>query len=181
MIEVEVKAKIDNFEKMEKKLEKIGAIKDKKIYQEDIYFKSPLVDFVKTDECLRIRTTIENNVKKFYITYKGPKMDSEGQTRKEIETAVESNEKCCAIFESLGFKKAQTVKKNRQYYKYENFMICLDEVEGLEPYMEIEIDIEDKSNYKDSQDKIFELFKKLDVKDGFENRAYLDLLYDINI
>ena len=107
-------------------------------------------------------------------------MDSEGQTRKEIETGVESNEKCCALFESLGFKKAQTVKKNRQCYKYENFIICLDDVEGLEPYMEIETDIEDKLNYKDSQDKIFELFKKLDIKDGFESRSYLDLLYDIN-
>ena len=176
MIEVEVKAKIDNFEHIVKELNNRGAIKQNKIYQEDIYFKSPIVDFVKTDECLRIRTTMENDSKKYYITYKGPKFDLKGQTRKEIETAVESSEKCCELFESLGFTKAFTVKKNRQYYKYENFLICLDDVEGLEPYMEIEIDLENKIGYKEAQDKIFELYKKLGIKEGFERKSYLELL-----
>ena len=64
MIEVEVKAKIDNFEHIVKELNNRGAIKQNKIYQEDIYFKSPIVDFIKTDECLRIRTTMENDSKK---------------------------------------------------------------------------------------------------------------------
>ena len=109
--------------------------------------------------------------------YKGPKFDLKGQTRKEIETAVESSEKCCELFESLGFTKAFTVKKNRQYYKYENFLICLDDVEGLEPYMEIEIDLENKIGYKEApQDKIFELYKKLGIKEGFERKSYLELL-----
>ena len=179
MIEVEVKAKIDNFENMEQKLVSIGAVKQRKIFQEDIYFKSPLVDFVKKDECLRVRTTIENDSKKFYITYKGPKMDLKGQTRKEIETAVESSEKCCQIFESLGFIKAFTIKKYRQYFQYENFLICLDDVEGLEPYMEIEIDLENKINYQESQDKIFELYEKLGVKVGFERKSYLELLEEV--
>ena len=57
MIEVEVKAKIENFEDMKKKLENLGAIKSKKEFQEDIYFNSPIVDFAKSDEALRIRTT----------------------------------------------------------------------------------------------------------------------------
>ena len=84
MIEVEVKAKIDNFEDMEKKLENLGAIKSKKEFQEDIYFNSPIVDFAKTDEALRIRTTKENNEKNIFITYKGPKIDSKSKTREEI-------------------------------------------------------------------------------------------------
>ncbi|WP_407432178.1 class IV adenylate cyclase, partial [Methanobrevibacter sp.] len=60
MIEVEVKAKIENFDDMKKKLENLGAIKSKKEFQEDIYFNSPIVDFANTDEALRIRTTKEN-------------------------------------------------------------------------------------------------------------------------
>ena len=106
-------------------------------------------------------------------------MDIKGQTRKEIETSVESNEKCCEIFESIGFKKASIVKKNRQYYKYENYIICLDDVEGLEPYMEIEIDTKDKNNFKYLQDKIFELFKRLGVNNGFESKSYLELLCEL--
>ena len=48
MIEVEVKAKIDDFKEMEERLSKIGAAKSKNEFQEDIYFASPIVDFAQT-------------------------------------------------------------------------------------------------------------------------------------
>ena len=176
MIEVEVKAKIDSFEEIENKLEKIGAQKSKKEFQEDIYFNSPVVDFAKTDEALRIRTTKENEKTNIFITYKGPKRDSASKTRKEIEMGIDDAEKCSQIFEEIGFKKVRTVRKNRQYYTYKNFEISLDDIEGLEPYMEIEIGLDDNEDYSDAQNKIFELFEKLGITDGFERTSYLELL-----
>lgn len=176
MIEVEVKAKIDSFEQMKEELERIGATKTKKEFQEDIYFNSPIVDFAKTDEALRIRTTTEDDNTNIFITYKGPKIDSKSKTRKEIEMAIEDSKKCADIFEEIGFKKVRAVRKNRQYYKYENFEISLDDVEGLEPYMEIEIGLEDGEDYSEAQEKIFGLFEKLGITDGFERTSYLELL-----
>ena len=88
MIEVEVKAKIDNFEDMREKLNNLGAVKTKEEFQEDIYFNSPIVDFAKTDEALRIRTTKQNNEKHIFITYKGAKIDSKSKTREEIEFGI---------------------------------------------------------------------------------------------
>ena len=156
MIEVEVKAKIDSFEEMEKRLENLGALKSKKEFQEDIYFASPIVDFAQTDEALRIRTT-NNNI---FITYKGPKLNKDAKTRKEVEMSIESASKAKDIFEEIGFKEVRTVRKNRQYYTYENFEISLDDVEGLNPYMEIEISLEDGNAYDNAQKSIFELFEK---------------------
>ena len=176
MIEVEVKAKIDDFKEMEERLSKIGAAKSKNEFQEHIYFASPIVDFAQTDEALRIRTT-NNDI---FITYKGPKLNSEAKTRKEVEMSIESAKKAKDIFEEIGFKEARTVRKNRQYYTYENFEISLDDVEGLEPYMEIEIALEDGSDYDDAQNKIFELFEKLGVTDGFERTSYMELLENLN-
>ncbi len=176
MIEVEVKAKIENFDDMKKKLENLGAIKSKKEFQEDIYFNSPIVDFANTDEALRIRTTKENEKTNIFITYKGPKIDSKSKTRKEIEIAIEDSEKCSDIFQNLGFTKVRAVRKNRQYYTYKNFEISLDDVEGLNPYMEIEISLEDGNDYSEAQEKIFELFSKLGIEDGFERTSYLELL-----
>ena len=49
MIEVEVKAKIDNFEDMRKKLNNLGAIKTKEEFQEDIYFNSPIVTYASSE------------------------------------------------------------------------------------------------------------------------------------
>ena len=176
MIEVEVKAKINSFNEMESKLKALGAIKIQKEFQEDIYFASPIVDFAKTDEALRIRTTNKDT----FITYKGPKLNKQAKTRKEVEMSIESAAKAKDILEEIGFKEVRTVRKNRQYYIYENFEISLDDVEGLNPYMEIEIALEDSEDYSDAQDRIFELFEKLDITDGFERTSYMELLENLN-
>lgn len=181
MIEVEVKAKIDGFSEMEEKLEKIGATKTKEEFQEDIYFNSPVVDFAKTDEALRIRTTKENDNTNIFITYKGPKIDKKSKTRHEIEMGIEDSQKCSEVFEAIGFKRVRTVRKNRKYYSYENFEISLDDVEGLDPYMEIEIALGDSEDYNEAQNSIFELFEKLGITDGFERTSYLELLENLYI
>ena len=176
MIEVEVKAKIDSFEEMEEKLSEIGAQKTKKEFQEDIYFNSPVVDFADTDEALRIRTTTENDNTNIFITYKGPKIDQKSKTRKEVEMKIEDAKKCSDIFEAIGFRKVRAVRKNRQYFTYENFEISLDDIEGLDPYMEIEIALNDGEDYSEAQNSIFKLFEKLGITDGFERTSYLELL-----
>ena len=172
MIEVEVKARIDSFKEMEKNLKNIGAVKSKDEFQEDIYFASPIVDFGQTDEALRIRTTNRDT----FITYKGPKLNEKAKTRKEVEMTIESANKARDIFEEIGFKAARTVRKNRQYYTFENFEISLDDVEGLPPYMEIEIALDESEDYTDAQKQIFELFSKLGITDGFERTSYMELL-----
>jgi adenylate cyclase class 2 len=176
MIEVEVKAKIDSFKEMEEKLEGIGAVKTRTEFQEDIYFASPIVDFAKTDEALRIRTT-DNDI---FITYKGPKLNDRAKTRKEVEMNIESTEKAKDIFTEIGFEEVRTVRKNRQYFKYENFEISLDDVEGLSPYMEIEVSLNDGEDYNEAQNMIFELFRELGITDGFERTSYMELLENLN-
>lgn len=176
MIEVEVKAKINNFEIMKEKLSKLNAIKVKREYQEDRYFNSPVKDFAKTDEALRIRKTLSKDYKSLFITYKGPKIDKNSKTREEIEMEIEDEEKCSKIFKNLGFKEVRTVIKNRDYYKLNNFEISLDDVKGLNPYMEIEITLEDNEDYSEAQEDIFNLFEKLGITDGFERTSYLELL-----
>ena len=176
MIEVEVKARIDSFEEMEKRLKDLGAVKTKDEFQEDIYFASPIVDFAETDEALRIRTTNNDT----FITYKGPKLNEKAKTRKEVEMTIESAAKASDIFTEIGFTPARTVKKSRQYYRYENFEISLDDVEGLPPYMEIEIALSDSENYTEAQSKIFQLFEKLKITDGFERTSYMELLENLN-
>ena len=133
------------------------------------------MDFAQTDEALRIRTT-NNNI---FITYKGPKLNKDAKTRKEVEMSIESAGKAKDIFEEIGFKEVRTVRKNRQYHTYENFEISLDDVEGLNPYMEIEISLEDGNDYDYAQKSIFELFEKLGITEGFERTSYLELLENL--
>ena len=180
MIEVEVKAKIESFDEMRKKLDEIGAVKVKTEHQEDRYFNSPVKDFAETDEALRIRETKSEEKHNLFITYKGPKIDAKSKTREEVEMEIEDADKASKIFEFLGFNEVRTVIKDREYYKYENYEISLDNVHGLGPYMEIEISLEDNCDYTEAQNSIFELFEKLGITDGFERTSYLELLEEMD-
>ena len=170
MIEVEVKAKIRSFDEMRKMLDEIDAVKVKTEHQEDRYFNSPVKDFAQTDEALRIRETKSDDVHNLFITYKGPKIDAKSKTREEVEMGIEDADKA----------EVRTVVKDREYYQYENYEISLDNVHGLEPYMEIEISLEDNSDYSKAQESIFELFEKLGITDGFERTSYLELLEELD-
>ena len=44
------------------------------------------------------------------------------KTREEIEFGIEDSKKCAKTFEHIGFKKVRTVRKNREYYAYKNFL-----------------------------------------------------------
>ena len=176
MIEVEVKAKINDFNSIKKDLYTIGALERHTEHQEDIYFNSPIKDFAKSDEALRIRKVTSKDSVETFITYKGPKIDDKSKTRKEVEVKIEDPEKVADIFESLEFVKTSKVIKKRTIYNFEQYIISLDDVVGLEPYMEIETDIEEGNDYKAEIDKIFELFKKLNISEGFERTSYLELL-----
>ena len=180
MIEVEVKAKIRSFDEMRKRLDEINAVKVKTEHQEDRYFNSPVRDFAQTDEALRIRETRSDEKHNLFITYKGPKIDAKSKTREEVEMGIEDADKASKIFENLGFNEVRTVVKDREYYQYENYEISLDNVHGLEPYMEIEISLEDNSDYSKAQESIFELFEKLGITDGFERTSYLELLEELD-
>lgn len=180
MIEVEVKAKIRSFDEMRKRLDEINAVKVKTEHQEDRYFNSQVRDFAQTDEALRIRETKSDDKHNLFITYKGPKIDAKSKTREEVEMEIEDADKASKIFENLGFKEVRTVVKDREYYQYENYEISLDNVHGLEPYMEIEISLEDNSDYSKAQESIFELFEKLGITEGFERTSYLELLEELD-
>jgi len=94
----------------------------------DTYYRHPCRDFVQTDEGLRIRRwpTIS------FITYKGPKIDPETKTRKEIEIPLFPgvHEDCQSLLEALGFSPVETVRKFRKTaeYCYENqkYYLCFD-------------------------------------------------------
>ena len=164
MLEVEVKARVPGFSEIEEKLKNLNARFIKTETQEDIYFAHPSRDFGETDEAARVRKIND----KFFLTYKGPKIDAETKTREEIEIPVEEN--IIIILEKLGFTKWRTVRKERKTYKLNDLTICLDDVPGLGNFMEIE------TKEYENKNKIFELFRKLGVdKKDCITKSYAEL------
>jgi adenylate cyclase class 2 len=173
MIEVEVKVKADH-SKIRPLLLEIGASKIGVEEQSDIYFAAPYRDFAKTDEALRIRSLGGQSV----LTYKGPKLDKVSKTRVEIETPVDGTA-AAKIFHSLGFIEAGAVRKKREIFRAGELTVCLDAVEGLGEFLEVEIDVADNEDLASSRAKLFDFLYKfgLNEKDSIRT-SYLEMLLE---
>lgn len=176
MIEVEIKAKIQDPKKAFEKIKEIGGEYSHSEIQRDIYFNGEHTDFRESDEALRIREIPIGDDFKNVLTYKGPKLNTESKTRKEVEVEIENKEKMTEILISLGYKPSAIVNKVRRIFKYEDYIITVDKLKELGYYMEIEYITNNTEDIDYIQKKIFTIFDKLGINDGFEKTSYLELL-----
>jgi adenylate cyclase, class 2 len=179
LIEVEVKASVNDFSDVKERLIQIGAVKIKKEYQKDLYYNAPHKDFGVTDEALRIREISENDGRRYILTYKGAKLDNVSKTRKEIEVDVSESENTSLILENIGFKKAAIVKKERDIFHLDEFIITLDNVYNVGKFVEIETEANEDEDTSKSITKIFKIYKKLGIEEGFERRSYLEIMNQV--
>jgi adenylate cyclase class 2 len=173
MIEVEVKVRA-SLGGIEERLAELGAERVTEKDQADTYFAAPHRDFAETDEALRVRR--ENG--DAYVTYKGPKRDTETKTREEHETTVGDAETASAVFESLGFEEFGTVEKYRRVYSFDGTTVTLDDVEGLGEFVEVEVERSEKDDADEARDAVFGVLERLglDIDDSVTD-SYLELLY----
>ena len=176
-IEVEVKVKIEKnqVEKIKRKLKKNGFISSKLKIERDIYFTAPFRDFIKTKECLRIRSK-EDFAE---ITYKGKTNNDMTQKcqfwKKEFNISIsnEQIDRAKQFLEALGFMKVVEVIKKRQEFKLGRNTVTIDEVMDGGLFMEIETMIDDKDKRKSAVDANLKLLKLL----GLENAKLVDKPY----
>src|SRR5260370_27645208 len=143
MLEVEMKFPISDFAAIESGRATVAPQQIGAREEIDHYFNSPDRDFARTDEALRIRRIGSAN----FVTYKGPKRDAQTKTRTEIEVPLaegaDTAEACVQFLTHLGYRSVAVVQKQRRIYHLErdNFSleVCLDKVQGLGRFVEIEI------------------------------------------
>jgi len=173
MIEVEVKAHVKDPRTLERSIVAIGAAPIGIENQVDTYYNRPDRDFGKTDEALRVRA--KDN--KYFLTYKGPKLDKISKTRHEFEVEINDPTNMGNILSSLGFSPAVTVIKKRKNYRLGDFFISLDEVRNLGNFIEIEISVKDSVNYEDKVESILKFIEKLGMsRESTIRESYLEML-----
>lgn len=176
--EVELKFPLRDADQMQSKLAALGAVRGLVQTQCDQYFAHPVRHFAETDEALRIRSIGEEN----RITFKGPVIDKATKTRHESELTFQSGsaaaEQLAKIWEDLGFRRVRKVQKSRQLYSLRwserDLEICLDRVEGLGEYLEIET-LANEAEKTIAQQTILSLAAELQLT-APEQRSYLEML-----
>jgi len=194
MIEIEIKVGISDPHKMREEFGKNGGKYVKSLHHEDTYFNMPkgLRDFRKSDEALRVRKSTEFHIDrkeppmdpKYYITYKGKKLDSTTKTRKELEVIIEDGDTMRELLKSLGFREVFTVKKERQLfdfiYKDKKIEALIDYLPRLgQHFIEVEILTDKEEMIPEARDFLFEFLSLFGIKEEESiTKSYLELIAD---
>lgn len=163
MREIELKFKVDSFDSIIDKLIGNGSSISEELNQSDTIYVSDLSDTESKEGSLWLRVrkvndTIEMNLKK----QSKEKMESE-----EIEFEVSDYELANKFLLTLGYKPWVQVNKKRKYSKYKDVNICMDEVERLGCFIELELLI-DESNDVDYESELLSVANTLGI--DTENR-----------
>jgi adenylate cyclase class 2 len=178
MLEVEMKFANAEFARLERQLADGGAREQTVRNDADQYFNAPDRDFARTDEALRMRRIGTAN----FVTYKGPKRDAQTKTRTEIEVPIAEGDQAAADFarllQHLGYRPVAVVRKLRRvfHWKRDGFAmeICLDEVESLGRFAELEIQAPEE-HLEAARTVLMQTAALLGLTQS-ERRSYLELL-----
>ena len=158
--EIEVKAKVKDFDKIISKLKELGCVLSKPIIQNDYIFNQKGIDLKSQGHdtpVLRIREQEE----KIIFTVKKNRSNELDCIEKEIE--VNDKNGLREILEMLDFEQTVEVHKKRRKGAYDDYEICLDEVDGLGSFIEVE-KMSDEDGEK-VQNELFGFLKKLGIED----------------
>jgi adenylate cyclase class 2 len=177
MLEVEVKYRNADPAALLAKLAASGAEHVETRTESDQYFNAPDRDLKLTDEAFRLRRI--GTTSRF--TYKGPKRDAETKTRLEIEVPLEDGDApaddAFRMLVCLGYRPVAVVKKSRAVHRVMrngfNVDVCLDEVERVGTYAEVEI-VAEESRFEAAKAAVLSLAAELGLND-VERRSYLGL------
>lgn len=147
MREIELKFKVENIEKIISFFEKNNCQMSPITYQYDTIYVKDLDNVKSTEGSVWLR--IRKNNEKIELNYK--KQSAKKIESEEIEFEVNSYEKANSFLKALGFKEWVQVNKKRQYSKYKDYNICIDDVEKLGTFVEIELLINEQNdiNYEE--------------------------------
>lgn len=176
MREIELKFKVDNLDVLINKLKEeqceISAVK----MQNDTIYVQNLDDTESKEGSVWLRVRKEND--KIELNYK--KQSKKKMESEEIEFEVSSYELANQFLKALGYLPWVEVNKKRRYSKYKEYNICIDEVERLGSFIELEI-LVDKDNKENYELALLEVAKKLGINpDKRINSHYDTMISELN-
>lgn len=178
MIEVEFKFPVTSLEEIRPQLQSLGAISKGVSIQTDEYFNDPKRNYAKLDIAVRIRQCNE----KFWLTYKGPNLDSAAKIRKEIEMPLKDALAVGQMQEVLAgmglVSVAKVVKRREEFVGCDDLSsvnFCLDEVTEVGGFIELELVVASQEEVESAKFKLVALADRLGLS-GSTRISYLEML-----
>lgn len=181
MLEAELKASLGDLaaEELADRAAALGFLPVEQVRETDVYFNGTERDFRRTDEALRLRSVrrLPDGPWESLITYKGPKLDRVSNARTEYETGVSDGGTAQKLLEALGYRPLAEVNKVRRTYRLDQVTLCLDQVQGLGGFLELELLVPGEEQREAAVERLLALLEELGIpRDQLSRRSYLELL-----
>lgn len=173
--EIEVKAKVSDVETLLKKLPDIGCVLGDVIEQDDtIYMPIEITDALAGYAGLNVLRIRKQGDRAIFNLKQSRSNELDCLER---ETDVANADAMTDIIGFLGFKLFERVHKKRRKAKYNDYEICVDEVEELGMFIEVE-KMCDEADGEKVQEELFAFLQTLGVsKDDRVMHGYDTLMW----
>jgi adenylate cyclase, class 2 len=177
MLEIEIRAKANSLDNIRKKLGELSAKKIGVEKQVDKIFGRPK-DRDEENKIIegRFSARIRQKENKILTELKEIRRNGAGL---EFSSPVQKIEDGVRLLESLDYEESFTISKTRELYELENCEICLDQVDKLGNFIEIECKSTESGNTEELLDKCKSLLSKIDPEATLESRKYGDLMQEL--
>lgn len=173
-MEIEVKARLRNKEEVIEKLKELGCVFSAPKIQDDMVWvekTGTLEEFLSNKVFLRIR--VQNGTKIILTAKKSKTATGDGSlVKREHEVVIDNLEEMRGILEMLGLKEAVRVVKTRLKTSLNGFEICLDDIQDLGSFIELER-MGTAEEAEQIQKEMYAFFAEIDVTpDDYIRKGY---------
>ncbi|MBU2103888.1 class IV adenylate cyclase [Patescibacteria group bacterium] len=180
MQEIEVKVKTKDNEEVIRQLEAAGCVFTDAVHQDDVTYattKESMDAFMRAKVFVRIRK-IKGGDTVFTVKYDDQRHVL-GMAATEHEVTVNSAEELEQMLLLMGFVKIVRVQKTRRKTTYKNYELCVDDVEELGSYMEIEKLAEKDADPRAVHEELVGVLESLGIDlEGRVSKGYDILMLD---
>lgn len=175
MREIEVKAKLIDKDGFLKAASQLGVQFGDIVVQEDATYETKVPYDDPNWNIFRLRK--QSN--KVILTMKH-KASTRSRDNYEYETVVENEGEAIKMLERLGYKFGIGVNKKRRIAKYNGLELCLDEIEHLGDFVEVEKLAGDEADVDAVQSELWSLLEELGVNvNNRVHKGYDTLMHEL--
>lgn len=158
MREIEVKATLKDKQGLLLRAKKMGIVFGPAMTQDDITYETTVPKDDPKWNIFRIRQQDGKSI----LTMKY-KASSRPRDNHERESLIDSPKEVADMLERVGYKAGVRIRKTRQIATYKGLELCVDEVDGLGSFVEVEKLAEDDASVDEVQDALWLLLEQLGV------------------
>ena len=137
-VEIEAKFRVESIEPYIERVVQSGGEWLDELEQRDQFFDRADHSLTEADSGLRLRIENGRKTNRTQLCFKGPRQKGQYKRREEIEFDISDGKTATMLLEALGFITTLVVEKKRRMAQLDSCQVCLDEVNGLGSFIEIE-------------------------------------------